>query len=40
MYIIEYIIFQCNDNQSLEERHTPSHETLCIIAYSMEQSPS
>jgi hypothetical protein len=22
MYKIEYIIFQCNDNQSLEERHT------------------
>ena len=40
MYIIEYIIFMCNDNQSLEERHTLISWNLCIITYSMEQSPS
>jgi hypothetical protein len=31
MYILEYIIFQYNDNQSLGEGIHSSHEMLCII---------
>jgi hypothetical protein len=39
-YILEYIIFQCDDKQSFGKGIHSSHETLYIITYSMEQSPS